>query len=138
MFKKILVTLDGSDVAEQIFSRLENFNNGDCEIHLLRVALPSAFAGPDAAKAQLEVLREAENYLLQAEERLREQGLLVESHVRFGHPAEEILDHSQHWNCDLIVMTTHGRSGISRLLMGSVAEKVIRSSAAPVLVVRAR
>ncbi len=138
MFKKILVALDGSPTAEQILPRLETLRNGGCEIHLLRVAVSRSIAGADAAKAQLEVLREAEEYLSHVEEKLHEQGLHVESHIRFGHPAEEILDHCQHWHYDLIAMTTHGRSGVSRLLMGSVAENVIRKSAVPVLVIRAR
>ena len=61
----------------------------------------------------------------------------VESHARYGHPAEEILDHTEHRKFDLIAMTTHGRSGVGRWLLGSVAEKVVRNSPIPVLVVRA-
>ena len=71
------------------------------------------------------------------EARLRAEGLRVESHVRYGHPAEEIIEHIRHWRYDLVAMTTHGRSGVSRLLMGSVTESVIRGATIPVLVVRA-
>lgn len=79
----------------------------------------------------------------QAEERL--DGLFtpgdrehfrVESLVRFGHPFNEIIRFAQDGDIDLIVMGTHGRSGLAGLLIGSVAEKVVRSAPCPVLTVR--
>lgn len=137
MFRKILVPLDGSTIAEQIFLKLREVTNGEREVHLLRVANAAQLPGVDPAELQVSVLREAEEYLAGLEARLRAEGMRVESHVRYGHPAEEIIEHIRHRDYDLIAMTTHGRSGVSRLLMGSVTESVIRRAAIPVLVVRA-
>ncbi len=138
MYKKILVTLDGSELAEQIIPHVQNFNNGGgSEIHLLRVAMAHTLPGIDPVGAQVEVVKEAEDYLRDLEGGLREKGIKVESHVRYGQAAEEILDHTEHRGFDLIAMTTHGRSGVGRWLLGSVAEKVVRNSPIPVLVVRA-
>lgn len=57
----------------------------------------------------------------------------IEVHLRFGDPAEEILQEAEELSCDLIVLGTHGRTGLSRLLMGSVAETVMRQATIPVL-----
>ena len=63
-------------------------------------------------------------------------GLDVEGKVVTGYPAEEILGIVEDEHCDMVVMGTHGRKGIDRILFGSVAEKVVKSSVAPVLTVR--
>jgi nucleotide-binding universal stress UspA family protein len=63
-------------------------------------------------------------------------GLKVRRAVRFGHPVEEICHYANKNGIDMIVMGTHGRSGLSRLLMGSVTERVLRISPCPVVVVR--
>jgi nucleotide-binding universal stress UspA family protein len=65
------------------------------------------------------------------------EGVGVEQHVGVGRPASEVVRVAQETGCDLIVMGTHGRSGIRRLLMGSVAEKVMRTAPCPVLTVKA-
>jgi nucleotide-binding universal stress UspA family protein len=71
-----------------------------------------------------------------AYENLREQGLAVEPLMRKGDPAEQILEASRELSVDFIAMTTHGRAGPSRWALGSVAEKVLRHAAMPVLLVR--
>jgi len=136
MFRKILVPLDGSPAAEQILQKLGEIANGDREVHLLRVANASQLPGVDPAELQVNVLREAEEYLAALEARLRAEGLRVESHVRYGHPAEEIIEHIRHWRYDLVAMTTHGYGGLRRMLLGSVTNKVIRHARKPVLVIR--
>ena len=138
MYKKILVALDGSEIAEQILPHVKTLDGNGSEVHLLRVAMAHTVPGVDPTEAQVEAVKEAEDYLKGVEDHLRKKGLKVEAHVRYGHPAEEILDHTEHWDFDLIAMTTHGRSGVGRWLLGSVAEKVVRSSPVPVLVVRAK
>jgi nucleotide-binding universal stress UspA family protein len=138
MYKKILVPLDGSETAEQIIPHIEALNSNGSEVHLLRVAMAHTLPGVDPTEAQVEVVKEAEDYLKEIEGTLRDKGKNVESHVRYGYPAEEILDHTEHQKFDLVVMTTHGRSGVGRWLLGSVAEKVVRNSPVPVLVVRAQ
>ena len=67
--------------------------------------------------------------------RLGELGLRVQTEVCEGHVAEAILDYADSKHADLIAMSTHGRSGLGRLLMGSVAEKVMHSTKVPVLLV---
>ncbi len=64
------------------------------------------------------------------------EGFTVKGKVVNGYPAEEILNMAKEENCDLIVMGTHGRTGIDRILFGSVAEKVVKCSEIPVLTVR--
>jgi nucleotide-binding universal stress UspA family protein len=69
---------------------------------------------------------------------LANNGVEVSSEVRFGQPAEEIIAYARDIKADLIAMCTHGRSGIARWAYGSVADKVLRSAACPVLLVRAK
>jgi universal stress protein A len=57
---------------------------------------------------------------------------------RFGHPAEEIIKAEHEYNVDLVVMATHGRTGVSHLILGSVAEQVVRESVCPVLTIRVK
>jgi len=77
---------------------------------------------------------EASHYLDKIVENLKEKGITARVEVLAGNPAEEILKYSQKNDIDLIIMSTRGRSGISRLVFGSVAEKVIRGSTIPVLI----
>jgi len=136
-FEKILIPLDGSDCAEMVFQKIENLANDlEATLALLRVAYAHVFPGADLTEAEVKVVREAEEYLGELEERLKAKGFKVETHVRYGHDAEEILDHAAQKDIDLIAMTTHGRSGIKRFLLGSVAEKVLRYSPKPIFLVR--
>jgi nucleotide-binding universal stress UspA family protein len=84
----------------------------------------------------LKVVKEAEAYLQKVEDRLKAKGFKVDSHVRYGNDAEEILEHATQKEIDMIAMTTHGRSGVKRFLLGSVAEKVLRYSPKPIFLVR--
>ncbi len=135
--ERILVPLDGSRCAEAVIPRVEELiagkNRGIC---LLRVAFASTFPGVDPTEAQVKVVREAEDYLKGLENQLRAKGLDVDTHVRYGNEADEIIDHAAQEEIDLIAMSTHGRNGIKRLFLGSVAEKVVRHAAKPVFLVR--
>lgn len=66
----------------------------------------------------------------------REEGLWVETHLLKGDPPAEIIKAAEDLQCDLIVMGTHGRTGVRRLLMGSVTERVLRASPVPIVAVR--
>jgi len=135
--KKILVPLDGSGCAENIIPTVENLAmNLKASVALLRVAYAYTFPGVDPTEAELKVVREAEEYLGGLEKRLKAKGIRVDSHVRYGNDAEEILDHASMKDIDLIAMSTHGRSGVGRWLIGSVAEKVLRHSPKPIFLVR--
>lgn len=136
-FKRILIPLDGSDCAENVLPVVEKLATElKADLVLLRVALANTFPGWDPTEAQLKVVREAEAYLQKVEDRLKAKGFKAESHVRYGEDAEEILDHAAQKEIDLIAMTTHGRSGVKRFLLGSVAEKVLRYSPKPIFLVR--
>ncbi len=136
-FEKILVPLDGSQCAENILAKVEKLATDlEATIILLRVAYAHTFPGVDPTEAEVKVVREAEEYLSKIEERLKATGFNVESHVRYGDEAEEILDHAGQKDIDLIAMSTHGRSGVKRFLLGSVAEKVLRHSPKPIFLVR--
>jgi len=134
---RILVPLDGSRCAETIMPRVEELaRDKKAGICLLRVALAHTFPGADQTEAQVEVVREAEEYLKGLGNQLRAEGFDVDTHVRYGNNAEEILDHAAQKDIDLIAMSTHGRHGIKRFLLGSVTEKVLRHAPKPVFLVR--
>jgi nucleotide-binding universal stress UspA family protein len=82
------------------------------------------------------MLDEAQGYLNYVVERLNAKGIGTSTHVRVGHPVHEILEHGEKY-ADLIVMTTHGRSGLSAWALGAVADKVVRHSRIPTLLFRA-
>ena len=135
--KRILVPLDGSECAEDVLPMVEELATElEASITLLRVAYAHAFPGVDPTEAEVKVVREAEEYLRKIEDRLKAKGFKVDSHVRYGDDAEEILDHAAQKDIDFIAMTTHGRSGVKRFLLGSVAEKLLRHSPKPIFLVR--
>jgi nucleotide-binding universal stress UspA family protein len=78
----------------------------------------------------------AEEYLAKIKAELSKEGLNVEAKVLTGKAAETITDFAQHNKADLVAIATHGRSGFSRWVFGSVADKLVRSSHAPVLLIR--
>ncbi len=136
-FQQILVPLDGSGCAEDILPKVESLATDlKARICLLRVAYAHTFPGVDPTDAEVTVVREAEGYLQKIEKDLKAKGLTVDSHVRYGTEAEEILDHAAQKEIDLVAMSTHGRGGVKRWLLGSVAEKVLRHCPKPVFLVR--
>ncbi|MBI4841659.1 MAG: universal stress protein [candidate division NC10 bacterium] len=139
MFTRILVPLDGSPLAEAILPEVVDLARlHGAEVLLLRVALVHALPSVDQTEAQVRAVEEAEGYLAEIERRLAAQGLPVRGAVRYGRAVEEILDHAQWQRADLIAMSTHGRSGIQRFMLGSVAEAVVRAAPVPVLLLRGR
>jgi nucleotide-binding universal stress UspA family protein len=136
MFSKIVVPMDGSSLAEEILDRVEELARlQGGEVQLLRVAFFSSLPGLDAEEYELKVVRRAEEYLDKISADLAGKGLKVSTHVRYGDAAGEILAHAEKYG-SIIVMTTHGGGGLTRWAMGSVADKVIRRSAKPVLLIR--
>ena len=136
-FENILVPLDGSECAEMILPKVEKLAKDlKATIHLLQVVYAHTFPGADPTEAEVAVVRKAEEYLKKMEDQLKAKGFNADSHVRYGDDAEEILDHVSQKDVDMVAMTTHGRSGIKRFLLGSVAEKILRHSPKPVFLVR--
>ncbi len=95
---------------------------------------------PDRSAFVDRVWKENQNKILatmeKAKQELERAGFKVETAVRFGEPAQEISDFVEHSHIDVVVMATHGRSGLSRMVMGSVAEKVLRALHVPVMMAR--
>jgi len=150
MYQKILVPLDGSELAECVLPHVETVARGcsAVEIVLLRVCdAPSILADYPEGKGkswERHVERMTTNaeqqcniYLGDMEKQLRDQGFNVRIESRLGKPAEEIINYANESNVDLIIMASHGRSGVSRWAYGSVADKVLRSTCVPVLLVKA-
>ena len=138
MVKKILVPLDGSPLAEAILPQVTELTTPlRAEVLLLRVALAHVFPGVDRTEEEVRVIHEAEEYVAALAGKLAGEGIHVRTAVRYGKAAEEILAHITANEVDLVAMSTHGRSGLTRLVMGSVAEEVVRNAGVPVLLVRA-
>jgi nucleotide-binding universal stress UspA family protein len=141
-YKKILVPLDGSETSEAILSEIEKlasaFGSSICLLHVVPTLI---FPGAVESALQYETIAEAltnegEAYLRTVEKRLKDKGLTVESQLVHGNEAHVILEHSDRKDIDLIAMSTHGRSGVSRWLLGSVAEKIIRHATKPIVLLR--
>ncbi len=134
MYNTILVPLDGSELAEGIMSHVEALTAGrEAEIILLEV-LPATGVIADVAR---EERQEADEYLTGVEKRLREKGINARYTIRHGSDAAaEIVDYAETNDVDLIAMSTHGRSGVSRWVFGSVASKVLRGTNKPILLIR--
>jgi len=134
--QRILVPLDGSDCAENILPKVEELaSNLRAGICLLRVTSAHSFPGVDSTEAEVKVVREAEEYLHGLEDGLKAKGFDVDTHVRYGNEAEEILDHAAQKEIDLIAMS-RGHRGVKHFLLGCVAEKVLRQAPKPVFLVR--
>ena len=145
MYQKILVPLDGSPLAEQAIPYATELCKGSTEVTLFQVVhLPLPLAAPDVSIATpmpdlQELKQEAIDYLESLAQRLREDGVHVKTDaVERDVVADAIVEYAEEHGIDLIVMTTHGRSGLSRLVFGSVAESVVRHAPCPVLLIRAK
>jgi nucleotide-binding universal stress UspA family protein len=147
MYKKILVPLDGSALAECVLPHVESIVKG-CgvkEVVFLRVTehmrqfcdLDGCIPQETMNSIDADNKAAAEKYLSQLIERTRYDGVSVKPEVITGTPGESIADYATKNSIDLIVIATHGRSGVSRWTWGSVADRVLRSACAAVLMVRA-
>ncbi len=126
---KVLVPLDGSRLADGMLAHARRVLLREASsIHLMNV-LPEY-----ASKEETDVARaEAQKHLDSCCTLLESTGETVTSSIEFGYPAEKILEKLDSGDFDLCAMSTHGRSGFSRVLRGSVAERVLRHSPVPVL-----
>jgi len=136
-FKRILVPLDGSPLAEHALDTVAELAGAGAIVMLVRAAEARVLPGADPTELQVEVVREAEEYLARVKARLERDGVRnVQTSVWYGSPVSAIVEAAQLRGADLIAMCTHGRSGIGRLILGSVAESVLRSTAIPILLMR--
>jgi nucleotide-binding universal stress UspA family protein len=163
--QKLLIPLDGSPFSQQIMLHMRRLLSPEStEVILLRVVpLPAGYIGlppriispiwplpmyeseRDAEQARHPIYSSQEQASLEAllvqellgeVHRLQEAGYEVAVAVRFGDPAEEIIAFVTDEEVDLVAMATHGRSGLGQLVLGSVAEAVLRGMAVPLLLVR--
>ena len=146
MYRNILVPLDGSELAECSLSHAKAIAKGcnASELTVFRVVEPlsanTMSALSEARDGLVEKLeydnkKDAQDYISKLENRLKAEGFPARGVTTNGRASDEIMNYSQKNNVDLIVMSTHGRSGISRFYFGSIAEKVSRHSPIPVLMV---
>ncbi len=145
MYRRIVVALDGSGLAEQVLPYVRSLGRGlEAKVLLLRVLdpLPAGLTDPGHGISRDKVIANmragAEDYLEQVAASLRKQRLTVSCSVGEGAPAELIVKESSKEAATLIAMSTHGRSGAARWLLGSVATKVLHATANPLLLVRSR
>jgi len=148
MYNKIMVPLDGSELAECVLPHVEALAKG-CqakEVILVRAFVPfwAVNIGGEYVPNEKEITRidadfkaEAQDYLEKVAERLNLSGIAARWAILTGKPSEILSDFAKADNCDLIIMATHGRSGVSRWVWGSIADRILRSACVPVLMVRA-
>ena len=151
MYRKILAPLDGSELSECTLGHVMAVAKG-CqvpEVILLYVVEPYHKEGEmhyrhvglseeEIRQRDLEKETYGKEYLAKMADKMKNDGLAVETALIYGIPAEEILNYAEKNEVDLIIMSTHGRSGISRWALGSVADRVIRHSVTPVLIAASR
>ena len=135
--KNILVPLDGSPLSEAVLPHVKEMASGlPASIHLLTVV---SITAPDREAFEESLLlqsREAGDYLEGQAEKLMASGLDANWSVREGNAADEILQHIQENQFDLVAISTHGRSGLGRVVLGSVFDKVMRECGIPLLVIK--
>jgi nucleotide-binding universal stress UspA family protein len=149
MYKKILVPLDGSKLAEAALPHAEELARGCGTEGIILVSVTErvqgyrAFEDPSLPLGQRLVPessgkkeKPAQKYLDRIAKGLQAKGIKVDTEVLIGDPASEIISYASDPGCDIIVMSSHGRSGPSRWAYGSVADKVFRATCVPVLMVR--
>jgi nucleotide-binding universal stress UspA family protein len=137
--RRILVPLDGSPLAESALADAVDIAvRHGATLVLLRAAYATALPAVDPVDAQVSVVREAEAYLADIAARARAAGVKdVETSVWYAAATDAIVEAARMRDVDLIVMSTHGRTGLTRLMLGSVAESVLRSTNTPILMLRA-
>jgi nucleotide-binding universal stress UspA family protein len=164
MYRRILVPLDGSKLAECALPHAEALAKGCDTGEIILVSVTERVQGYEAVESSSEPLvlsgggwlgsiqpppqqlvpkefgkkeKQAQRYLDRIANELEAKGVKVHTEVLFWPPAEAIASYAENNDVDIIVISSHGRSGISRWTHGSVADRVFRSSRVPVLMVRA-
>jgi nucleotide-binding universal stress UspA family protein len=136
MFERILIPLDGSQLAESVLIQVRRLlARKDAELILLRVVTLPPEVEADAGEPLNLLWSRATEYLQNIAGRLASEGLQVRTRVLEGFPANQILEVAKKDKVTLIAMSTHGRTGLSRWVFGSVTEKVLRASPVPVLAI---
>ena len=141
--QKILAPLDGSDIGEAALPYAEILaTNSGASISLLQVVSPpgtveaSLLGGPDWRKFVKAMHDAGEDYLKSIAGRLSDKGIKYTYEVITGDPADKIVEYADVKKASLIAMSTHGRTGLARWVLGSIADKVLHGARIPILLVR--
>jgi nucleotide-binding universal stress UspA family protein len=144
MLKHVVIPLDGSNLAEDAIEHALNIVEPNGKITLVSaVEVPDvpiygyypATVGNDYEEANNQLLPYARHYLQGIADDLSHRGFIVKIEAQIGDPAQVITDTAEKYKVDAIVMSTHGRSGLSRWLFGSVANKVLSAKLCPVYII---
>ncbi|ADE12381.1 UspA domain protein [Sideroxydans lithotrophicus ES-1] len=147
MYRRILVPIDGSDTSMHALQEAARLAERSAQIRLVYVLEEvylldaEGYTYFDITSLQEAMRQTGERTLSQAAEKVRQSNAAVETallEAKGARIADVIGNEAGHWQADLIVIGTHGRSGLNRLLLGSVAEGVVRVASVPVLLVRAQ
>lgn len=143
LYEKILIATDGSEYTKNAVDYgIDLAKNTGAKMFTIYVIDTAAFASipMDAAwESMYELLKqEGDAAVKYVTDKAKAEGLEVEGNLIEGHPADEIIKYSEKNSISLIIMGTLGKSGLDRFLLGSVAEKVVRNSKIPVMVVHAK
>jgi nucleotide-binding universal stress UspA family protein len=146
MYKKVLVPLDGSELAECTLSHLKSlFKDGllgeATLLNVVKIDIPwTEFESGhhfDLDGLRKQVFASSKKYLAEVESRLNSQGVKVKTEsVEANWPADTITDYAKKNGMELIIMATHGYTGLKKLMLGSIAFSVLNQSAVPVLLIR--
>ena len=146
-FRRIVVCTDFSETGDRAVAKAFALaSDEDCMIYLLHAVEPPPtlnplyahyYSVPSYSPSVLKQIVETSQKKLQSliPDHIQNTGIKVEIQVPLGEPVAEILQVAKEWPADILVVGTHGRRGISRALLGSVAEKLVRLAECPVLVV---
>jgi nucleotide-binding universal stress UspA family protein len=146
VYQKIVVPLDGSELAECVFPHIEGLVKACSvrEIVFIRVVVPTRPFHGDFAISESEVDKidsgrktRAERYLREVLGKLKYEGVKAHTQVLVGGVPESIAEYCSANKIEMIVIATHGRSGMGKFMLGSIADRLLQSSSIPVLVVRA-
>ena len=147
MYQHIMVPLDGSELAECVLPHVRTIVEG-CnvvKVTLVRVIEPFHIRGgievriPPEERQKLEEhsIDHAREYLEKIAESLREEGVAAQSEVLHGDVVDKLIEYANTNGVDLIIISTHGRSGIGRWVWGSVTDRILRASCVPITMIRA-
>ena len=147
MYDRIAVPLDGSPLAECVIPHIELLArvSSNCEVQLITVIEPIevptrgkiALTEEDLKQIHAELEKDARTYLEKVAQRLEREGIRTRPVIIQGKPAEGLIEYVHNNGIDLLLMATHGRSGLSKLFWGSIAEKVVRAVSVPVMLIKA-
>lgn len=139
MYDRILLPTDGSEEMDDVVDHAVDLARDQDAVldvlYVVDIAATSRLGMETSWEAVLSALREEGEAALEVV-RQRAEGVDARTTLVEGTPHREIVDRAEREGCDLIVMGTHGRGGLDRLLLGSVAEKVVRTSTVPVTIVQ--